>query len=170
MRRAALIPLLVIAACSDGQAPEAVDAVGTEDLKLEAGQWEIVSEVAKATARDEGPPAIKAAAGTKASISVCVAEDERTKPAPAFLAGSRDDCAYGDFYMARGRINATMVCRRPGLDGDIRHSVSGTYKAGEIATDVQTDTYLVGSGDMIIEAKVTGRRTGACPAGKGVAS
>jgi Protein of unknown function (DUF3617) len=162
MRGAALIALLTIAACSEEPAPKA-DTASSANLKLEAGQWEVTSEVAKLTTHDEGPPAIKAVAGTKTTASGCIAEAEGKKPPPALLAGGKDSCSYRDFYMAGGRLNATMVCTRAGV-GEIRHSVNGTYTASTIEAEADSKTYLAGPGDVTIVSKLTARRTGACPA------
>src|SRR3712207_2822335 len=159
MRGAAPIALLALAACSEGAAPEN-KAADTANLRLEAGQWELASEVQSASPRDEGPPALNAEPGTKSSASGCVAEAERKRPPPALLAATSDACEYRDFYMSSGRINATMVCRRPGISGELRHSVNGTYTADEINGQIDTDTYIDGPGDMAFTSKVTGRRIG----------
>ena len=160
MRGAALIALLALSACSEGEAPQ--NKVATAAQQLEAGQWQLAGEIQSASARDEGPPVLKTEAGTKTNASGCVAEAERKRPPPALLTATEDACDYRDFYMSGGRINATMVCKRPGLSGELRHSVNGTYTAGEITAQVDTDTYLDGPGDMAFTTKVTGRRVGAC--------
>ena len=161
MRGFALIVLLALAACSEGEAPRNKTAE-TANLQLDPGQWELASEVQRSSPRDDGPPALKAETGTKSNVSGCVAETERKRPPAALLAATEDSCEYRDFYMSGGRINATMVCKRPGLSGELRHSVNGNYKASEMNTEVQTETYLDGPGDLVLTSKVTGRRVGAC--------
>jgi len=164
MRLLPLLPLLVVGACSE--APEKAEkAAPKAAAALQAGQWEVTSEVTRLTKRDNGAPKIDTPAGTKATESVCIGEAEVKKPNPALFTGSADSCSYDNFYMSSGTLNATLKCTRPGLDGQILMTVYGDYQADsfEIVRDVATQ--LATEGDVNIEAKVTGRRLAACTAG-----
>ena len=162
MRGAALIALLALAACSEGEAPQNKTA-DRANLQLDEGQWELAGEVESASARDGGPSPLKVAAGTKSSATGCIGEAERKRPPPALLATAEDTCEYQSFYMSGGRLNATMVCKRAGLAGELRHSVNGTYTATRIEARADSDTYLDGPGDMAFTTNITGSASAAAP-------
>lgn len=166
MRSLALLPLLILAACSEGADPGAqtkAKAEAAKNLKLAAGQWETVAEVTKLTKQDEGTPAINTPAGTKTTANHCVvqADADAKKPAPTLLAGEGYDCQYDNVYMSAGTLNAQLTCRREGLAGDIRMMVDGSYTADTFEANQTLSTFLSGTGDVSIESKLTGRRTGA---------
>ena len=166
MRFFALMPLLVLAACSEGEAPKKAESEAPA-AQLTAGQWEMTTEVTKVTKRDQGEPALKMPEGSKTTTSVCIAEADVKKPQPALFAPEGSECTYRDVYMSSGRMNVTLACSRPGLSGNIATSVNGSYKADSIDATAITETSLLTEGDAKIEAKLTGKRTGACTAAAG---
>ena len=162
MRLLALMPLLVLASCSEGgEAPKKAESEAPA-TQLTSGQWEMTAEVMNVTQRDQGPPAIKDSKGSKSTTSVCIAEADAKKPQPALFTPEGYDCSYRDVYMSSGRINATLACTRPGLSGNIATIVNGSFKAESIDATAVTETSLLTAGDVRIEAKLTGKRTGAC--------
>jgi hypothetical protein len=167
MRSLVLLPLLILAACSDGADPNTdakAKAEAAKNLKLAAGQWEMVAEVTKLTKQDDGTPAINTPEGTKTTGNHCVAQADvdAKQPSPTLLAGEDyKDCKYDNFYMSAGTLNAQMTCRRDGLNGEVRMTVDGSYTADTIEANQSLSTYLPGSGDVNIQSKLTGRRTGA---------
>ena len=163
MRFIALTPLLILAACSEGSEPKKAEATAAAK-QLSAGQWEMTSEVTSVTKRDEGTPAIKLSQGDKSTTSVCIAEADAKKPQAALFAREGFECTNRDIYMSNGRINATLACKRAGLSGDIAMLVNGTYTADTIEGTAVTETSLTGQGDVNIASKLTGKRTGECPA------
>lgn len=163
MRGIILLPLFVLAACSDGSQPaEQQEAPAAEQIK--AGQWEMTTEVTKVTKRDNGAPAIKMPEGSKTTTSTCVAEADVKKPPAALLVPDGFKCTYRDSYMHSGRINATLACTHGALAGDVAMVVNGSYTADTIEGTATTETRLVGEGDQKIDTKLTGHRTGACAA------
>lgn len=164
MRVIALIPLLVLAACSEGAAPPKQDAEATRAEQLTAGQWEMTTEVTKLTQRDKGAPAMNMPEGSRSTTSSCVAEADAKKPQPALFAAEGSECSYRDFYMNGGRLNATLACSRPGLSGTINTVVNGSFTATTLEGTATTETLLSGEGDVRIDSKLTGRRTGDCTA------
>lgn len=166
MRAFAFASLLILGACSEGgDAGEKAAPADTANLELAAGQWETVSEVTSMTQEDQGAPAMKADVGTSTTINNCVAKGEGKRPPAAVLAGIENaQCEYQDMYMSRGRLNASISCTRPGLDGNILISTEGTYtdKSFDLTSDVRT--LLATDGDISFDTKVTGRHTGACTA------
>jgi hypothetical protein len=112
---------------------------------------------------DEGPPAIQAETGSKATISNCVGQGEGRKPPAAVLAGlDNAACEYQNIYMSRGRLNASMTCTRPGLSGNILVSTQGTYTDKSFDLTSNTRTLLATDGDVSFDSKLTGRHAGAC--------
>ena len=163
MRSLMLLPLLALAACSEGDSTPKQVAAPTDKTML-AGQWETTTEVTRLTKHDQGAPAIATPEGTKASFTSCIAEGEGKKPAPTLFAGAKVECEYRDFYMARGRMNASMTCALPSVEGEVVSSVEGNNDDESFVGTITTSTRLAGSGDVTVDAKISGRRVGECPA------
>ena len=162
MRLFILTPLLMLAACSEGEQPK--KEAESAPKQLTAGQWEMTSEVTSVTQRDKGKPALDATEGAKTTTSSCLAEADLKKPQPAFFVGEEMDCTSSDAYMSRGRANVTLACKKAGLPGDIAAIIHGTYTADSFEGTKAIETSLLGEGDMKIDAKLTGKRTGECTA------
>ena len=162
MRSLALIPLLLAAGCSGGsEAPKQDEQAAVAD-KLEAGQWELATEVTKFDKSDQGAPKIDTPVGTKATASYCIADADVKKPQPEIFSAEKDECTYGDFYMASGRLSATVNCKRPGLNGNVATRVDVDFKATTMDGSLITTTYLTSDGDVQFTRKLTARRVGTC--------
>lgn len=163
MRILALIPLLVLAACSDGAEADQKGKQAEAPTGLQAGQWETTSQYDSVTAQDDGVPAIRLTAGDKVTVSNCLAEADAKRPPAAVLAGLEDaTCEYDNFYMSRGRLNATLSCTRPDLKGRLMINLSGSYTATGFEARSNLSSFLESAGDLKASAKVTGRHAGAC--------
>jgi hypothetical protein len=162
MRALALAPLLLAAACSGGsEAPKQEEQAAA--TQLDAGQWELTTEVTQFAKSDQGEPKIPAAVGDKETRSVCIAEAEAKKPQPAIFGGEKDECTYGnDFYLSSGRLSATVNCDRPGLSGNVATRADVDFKAKSLQGTLSTTTYLTTDGDVRITRKLTGRHIGRC--------
>lgn len=160
-----ILGLVLVAGC-DGGAPPAKQVQAPKAAQaLTAGQWETVTEVTDFASADDGSPAIDTPKGTKLTNSVCVAAGEEKKPPAALLAGApRYDCRYGNHYMSEGTLNSDLTCTREGLRGQVMIGLDGSYTADTLEFNQSLSTALSGSGDVRINAKVTGRRTGECTA------
>jgi len=166
MRALLLLSLIALAACSEG-AEQPKQKAAPAAQQLSAGQWEVTSEVTGFKEADAGPPAIRAKAGDKTTSTACIAEGEGKQPPPALFMGDKSGtCDYRNSYFSNGRMNASISCKRPGLAGDVLTSLDGKYTADSFEGTLDTTTYLSTSGDVAIQSKVSGRRTGACTAGK----
>ena len=163
MRATLLLPFLILAACSESsQAPEKAEPAAAEHIK--AGQWEMAIEVTKVTQRDKGAPALKMPVGTKLVTSSCVTEAEVKQPPAGLFVPEGFKCEKRDTYVRGGRINLTLECTRDGLSGDIPIVINGNYTAEGIEATSTAETRLTGDGDVMMESKLAGRRTGACSA------
>jgi hypothetical protein len=164
VRFTAFVPLLVLAACSEGAAPPKQEAKAPKAEQFAAGQWEMTTEVTNVIQRDKGTPAIDTPKGSKATVMSCVAEADVKKPQPALFASAGSDCDYRDVYMQSGRLNATLSCSRAGLSGTIATNVNGSFTADTFEGTATSETSLSGDGDVRIDSKLTGRRIGDCTA------
>ena len=158
MRALAFIPLLIVAAC--GETGTSKNEAAPKAANVEPGQWALTSEVTSFERADEGAPKIEAAVGTRTTENVCVGTGDRL-PVELF-SGPGYDCDYGNYYARNGRLNVTLNCRREGLSGQIGMTADGrvTDEGIELNRSIQTSLYT--DGDVMIEARVTGRRTGDC--------
>jgi hypothetical protein len=161
-----LIPLLVLAACSDtAEADQKAKAADLASLKLASGQWETTREILNVTAQDTGKPVLTAA--EKTTVSNCVGEAEGKRPPAQVLAGMTK-CSYDNLYMSRGRITAGMSCSQEGLSGSVLVSSEGKYASDSFETNANIQTYLTTDGDARAVAKISGKRVGACTPPKAV--
>ncbi len=162
MRHLVLVPLAALAACSGGSEPQKQESEAAPVEQMSAGQWEMTTEVTKLTQRDQGAPALKMPQGSKTSRSVCIGEGEVKQPPAGLFVPEELECTYRDSYISGGRVNATLACSREGLRGNIGTIVNGSFTADTIEATATTETSLSGDGDVRIDAKLTGRRTGDC--------
>lgn len=162
MRTWAWVALAGLAACSEAEAPKAKAEAASE---LAAGEWTTHSEVTRVTVKDGDTSALKLAVGDKAEIKSCIAAGEGKRPPTALLVGeTAGDCTYDNVYLSRGRLNASLQCRKEGLSGQVMPTVSGTFTADSVDASTTITTVLSTQGDADIEMKVTAKRTGACSA------
>lgn len=162
MRLLMVATLIGLGACSEGGEKNSVKA-DQGASQLAAGQWLSTSEVTDMRKQDKGAPAMKADKGTRMEAKACVTEAEVKNPPPALLAGLDDSsCTYQNIYMARGRINASLTCTKPGLAGQLLVSADGTYTDKSFELTSTVNTVLPGDGDISFDSKVTGRHSGAC--------
>ncbi len=153
----ALVPTL--AACG-GEEPANTTQ---QAASLTPGQWEVAAETVSTEITEAGgEPVIATKAGERTVAQVCVGTDARV-PA-ALFANAGDQCEFADYWVRNGRINNTVRCTREGPEGTISHIAQGTFQAESFEATRATTTAMAGPGDVRIESRLTGRRTGACPA------
>lgn len=157
MRALALIPIVFVAACGEAPAENKAEAVAAS---FAPGQWELTSEVTGLRQADRGSPQINTPAGTRTTQSLCVGADHQVQT--AFFAGEGYRCTYGTYYVRNGRVNLTLACTREGLTGNITMAAEGTFQADSVEFRRNLRTILTGDGDVEIDSRVTGRRTGDC--------
>ena len=160
MRHLVMLPLCAaLAACGGEQAAE--KKVEEQAATMSAGHWETSSEVTEMRSTDKTEPVVKAAAGDKATHMTCVTEAEKAKPSPALFAGEGYSCKHKDgTYIRGGRLVASLDCTREGVNGQIMMQVDGSYKGDSFEARVKTTSDLPGRGDVEMNRKITGRKTG----------
>jgi hypothetical protein len=157
MRALALIPFVLVAGCGETPAENKAEAV---PAAFAPGQWELAAEVTGFRRADQGSPKIDTPVGTRTTASLCVGADRQIQT--AFFAGEGYRCTYGTYYVRNGRVNLTLGCTREGLPGNITMAAEGTYQADSVEFRRNMRTILVSDGDVEIDSRVTGRRTGDC--------
>ena len=163
MRGLIVVPVLLVAACSGGG--EEKKAAEAPAAAMQAGQWEISSEVVDFRSTDQATPALKAAAGDKASAPACIEAGKEDEPPAAMFAGVGYECDYKDRYVSGGRINLSLECEREALEGKIMVQVQGTYTGESFEGTTTATSFLPGDGDFVMNSRISGRRTGpACAA------
>ena len=162
MRAAIIVPLGLLAACSGGGEENKVEEAAAT---MQAGQWEVASEVTGFRSTDKATPALKAAVGDKTTTPACIEAGKEEKPPAAMFAGAGYECDYKDKYIRSGRITATLDCERDALEGKIFMTIEGSFKGDSFEGTSSATSYLSGDGDFAMNSKFSGRRTGpACAA------
>lgn len=155
-----VVPALLLASCG-GEAQQAGNAAAEAEVPaaFPAGQWEVTATVESIGSTDNSTPAIAAKAGDSATRSVCVAD---AKQLQGLFVPEGADCSPLTDYARQGRVNTAYKCTIKG--GALNVTVNGNYTADTLDVVADSASMLSGSGDYQMRAKVTGRRTGDCPA------
>jgi hypothetical protein len=150
---------MLLAACGgEKKAAPAEEA----PAKLNAGLYELNSEVLLLASTDKTEPATKLKQGEKQVIKACVMPDGQ--PQPELLGEQGDTCQIKNSYIRNGRMSAQMSCKREGLSGEVMPAMMGSFTADGFEGEITTLTYFVESGDYRMTRRVTAKRIGDCPA------
>lgn len=157
-----LITAAVAAALVSGCSEEApVQQQEETPTALAAGQYEASWKVTSLRSVDKTTPATNLKQDAAGTTLACIAADGTIDP--ALFAEDGDDCTAKNPYVRNGRIGLDLTCKREGESGEVRQSVSGTFKADSLDAEVSTTTYLSGAGDYAMTRTVTAKRVGECP-------
>jgi hypothetical protein len=163
MRIISIVPLCLAAAACGGGDNAANDQEAASPPTLPSGTWSSEFEVKTFRSADKTTPALKAKVGDKEQASSCVPEGQGERPPANLFAGEGYDCTYSNSYIKEGMINASLVCSRPELKGQVNMSVSGTYDSKSFDATVESTSFLPGNGDFTMSRKVKGKLSpGAC--------
>ena len=149
---------ILVSACSEEAPVKQEEAAATA---LSAGQYEASWKVASLRSIDKSTPLTNLKQDASGTTTACVAADGTVDP--ALFAEDGDTCTISNPYVRNGRMNLSLTCTREGSGGEVRQSVSGTFKADSLDTQVSTTTYLSGFGDYAMTRTVTAKRVGECP-------
>ena len=151
---------ILVTACSE-EAPVKQEETETANA-LTGGQYEASWKVASLQSVDKTTPATNLKQDATGTTLACIAADGTIDP--ALFAEDGDSCTAKNPYVRNGRIGLDLTCQRKGTSGEVRQSVSGTFKADSLDAEVSTTTYLSGAGDYAMTRTVTAKRVGGCPA------
>lgn len=163
MRYLPVFPIFFLVACSESAAPPEPNTE-VKPTEFAAGQWELTGEVTSFLKKDEGRARIDTPVGTKSSWAHCVPGSTGKAIPPELFAADVGACESRSAYVANGRMVVSLECRQPGLDGPVLRTLDGNFTADSLDAMASTRTQLASDGDVEIESKLTGRRTGDCPA------
>ena len=148
----------LVSACSE-DAP--VKQEETAAAVPSAGQYQASWKVTSVRSVDKSTPATKLKQDAAGTTSGCVAADGTIDP--ALFAEDGDTCTVANPYVRNGRLSMDLTCKRKSQTGEVRQSVSGTFKADSMDVEVSTTTYLSGYGDYAMTRTITAKRVGECP-------
>lgn len=182
-----LLPAILLAGC--GKSPDDIEMknasvadVQKAAAKVETitpGQWEVTTEITDVRlpgVAGTDPKIAEAMTqqmkGRSQTQTSCVTPDQARGPSSALIGGDTNGaCSFETFSLLRGRLNAVMTCRKDGEPGQMVIATNGTYAGDTIELEsvmrVEQTLNQPKEQAMRLAAKVTGRRTGDCPASKG---
>lgn len=149
---------MFVSACSEEAPVKQEEATSTA---LQGGQYEASWKVASLRSVDKTTPATNLKQDASGTTLACIAADGTIDP--ALFAEDGDSCTAKNPYVRNGRIGLDLTCKRKGASGEVRQSVSGSFKADTLDAEVSTTTYLSGAGDYAMTRTVTAKRVGECP-------
>jgi len=149
---------LFVSACSE-EAP--VQKEEASAASLAGGQYEASWKVASLKSVDKTTPATNLKQDASGTTLACIAADGTIDP--ALFAEDGDSCSAKNPYVRNGRLGLDLTCKREGASGEVRQSVSGTFKADTLDAEVSTTTYLGGAGDYAMTRTISAKRVGECP-------
>lgn len=150
--------VLLVSACSN-EAP--VKQQEEASASLAGGQYEASWKVASLTSVDKTTPATNLKQDASGTTLACIAADGTIDP--ALFAEDGDSCTAKNPYVRNGRIGLDLICKREGTSGEVRQSVSGSFKTDTLDAEVSTTTYLSGAGDYAMTRTISAKRVGECP-------
>lgn len=154
----AIAALMALGACGSEPAPPPAKE---KAQALEAGEYEVASEVTVLRSTDKSTPATSAKTGDKATTRACVAADGAIDPKMFVEAG--DSCTVQNDYLRSGRLSIQYSCSRKGR-GNLYPSVDGNFTADSFEAVVVSGTQFSGDGDYAMTRKLNAKRVGDCPA------
>jgi hypothetical protein len=173
-----LIPLvalgaLALSACGDqktgsttltsnsatGEVVSSETGSGAETPKLEAGKWEVRTQVSdlKMANMPAGMPANPPAQ----TASVCITPEQAAKGPEEMLKQSGADCTVTSNSFAGGKIESEVNCKLPS-EMQMKGKTTGTFTPTSFTTDQQME--MTGKTTMSQKVHVEAKRIGDCDA------
>jgi hypothetical protein len=149
---------MFVSACSEEAPTPKEEATPSA---LQGGQYEASWKVASLRSVDKTTPATNLKQDATGTTLACIADDGTIDP--ALFAEDGDSCTAKNPYVRNGRIGLDLTCKRKGTSGEVRQSVSGSFKADTLDAEVSTTTYLSGAGDYAMTRTISAKRVGECP-------
>ncbi len=163
--------LLAFAGCGGGsEAPGNMsgDEVKAEvaDVRVTPGEWEQRTEILSVEGPDMPLELAARFRQPRPPQRYCITPEQVAQPARVSDAIARPQagCTMRGFTMQGGRMEGAMACRE-GSAAQVSTMMSGTYSPESF--DYRSRIEMpppIGDGVVRIEARITGRRIGTCPA------
>jgi hypothetical protein len=166
----AAAPAMLLIACGGGgeagggNAAKAGGGGGkVEAASFQPGQWETIVQITRMEIpnmpQGAAPPTMP-----PTTVRSCLTEEQARQPSANFLTGSGENggCTSENFTMAGGRISGTVQCNSQGTQ--VRSTMDGRYSPTTYELTMQSQTQAQGM-NMEMDARITARRIGDCPAG-----
>lgn len=159
-----------LSACGggDGDGNKAAGAAGgggggAGGATMQPGEWEMTTTVTNMNV--PGMPAgMKAPMPAPQTARNCLTPADVAENANFVNESAGEGCTAQNSSMRGGRIQATVQCNRP--EGQMRMTMNGQYTPTTLELTQQVQT-TAGGQNVEMEARITGRRIGDCPAGGG---
>jgi len=162
-----------LAACGGGDdgggneanAGKASGGGGSAGATMQPGEWEMTTTVTRMNVTGM-PAGMNAPMPPAQTARNCLTPEEAAQASENFLSettGAGEGCTAENSSMSGGRIQATVQCTRP--EGRVRMTMNGTYSATTLDMTQRVQTSAPGGQNVEMEARISGRRVGECPAG-----
>lgn len=181
-----MIPALMIAGCNKAPGKDDVDLTNASVAQVQAatekvetitpGLWTVTTEITEVRLpglesedRQMADAMSQQMVGRKQTQTSCVTPEQARGPSSALIGGDANGvCSFETFSLLRGTLNAVMTCRKQGDPGQMVIATNGTYGGDKVELEsvMRVEESLDQPKDkaMRLVSKVTGHRTGACPA------
>lgn len=155
---------LLLAACGgEGARNMSAEQVAAElgGLRIEAGLWEVKSEVVDVSAPNLPIEVRNRMVGPRSSMRHCITPEQAERPSANFLAAQQSsECAYRDFQMREGRLTGTMTCPNATARMD------GRYGPTSYENRMEMRSPMPDGATMTLRLRSSGRRVGECEGGE----
>ncbi len=155
-----------VAPSASGENEKNAMAPSASGEKMRPGQWEMAVQTVSVEAPNMPKQvADMMAARQKMTTRNCITPQQAQNPGADMFRGKKDgNCTYENFSVSGGRVKGTMTCKGGDQPGAVTLEMDGRYDA-ESYDISQKMTMAMQGMSMKIDARVTGRRIGDCPAG-----
>lgn len=188
-RAGLLVGVLVLAGCNSAPDKDELDMTNASVAEVQKaaekvetitpGLWTVTTEITdvRIPGVEHADPRIADAMmqqmkGRTQTQTTCVTPDQARGPSSELIGGTANGaCSFETFSLLRGTLNAVMTCRKEGDPGQLVVATNGTYAGDKVELDsvMRVEETLDQPKDKALRfvAKVSGKRTGDCPANKG---
>jgi len=150
---------------ADGKAPGAGAAAGPA-IRLDPGEWELTTSI-KALGVPGMPAGMANSMPQGRKTKICITPEDADGPDGDIFSGPQPaGCRQEGYSWSGGTISGATICPGPAGAGEMRMAMSGTYAPQSFDATVKMNVAAGSTGGMNMETNVSGRRIGACPAGK----
>lgn len=142
---------------------------------IQPGQWELTTRMTEVDVPGAPPEMVNQMRSAMASQAQtqnrCITPEEAANPTAGMMnpTGQAQGCTFTEQTWAGGRISLAGTCPAPGGQGTVRSTISGSYTATTMETQVTAEVQPGANAppgmpqNVRMRGTMTGRRTGDCP-------